>query len=209
MHEEGHFPYDEQARKGTLRHLVLRESKANGRIMVIVETKGTGDHRLGDLYRRLTEKTPRISSLWRAINDRPGSYIDYSRLSHEGGERYLDESLAGLTLRVYPASFFQPNPAGAALIYERVGRVVRELKAANILGLYCGMAPPWSSFCRGTHKTSSASIPRGRTSRTHGRTRCSTESTTVPSLPEGSRTSLRTGVSENPSSLSPTRRGAA
>ncbi|OPX97493.1 MAG: 23S rRNA (uracil-C(5))-methyltransferase RlmCD [Syntrophorhabdus sp. PtaB.Bin047] len=141
IHGEGLFPYNEQAKKGTLRHLVLREAKATGHIMVIVETKGAEDHGMGELYRRLTEKTPRISSLWRAINDRPGSYIDYSRLSHEGGERYLDESLAGLTLRIYPASFFQPNPAGAALIYERVGRIAAELKAGNVLGLYCGMAP--------------------------------------------------------------------
>jgi len=141
VHTEGLFPYDEQTKKGTLRHLVLRESKARERIMVIVETKGTENHGMGELFRRLMQETPHVTSLWRAVNDRPGSYIDYSRLRHEGGERYLEESLAGLTLRVHPSSFFQPNPAGAALIYERVGRVAAELKAANILGLYCGMAP--------------------------------------------------------------------
>lgn len=141
MHGEGLFPYNEQAKKGTLRHLVLRESKATGHIMAIVETKGTEDHGMGELFRRLKQETPHVTSLWRAVNDRPGSYIDYSRLRHEGGERYIEESLAGLTLRVHPASFFQPNPAGASLIYERVGRIAAELKAGNVLGLYCGMAP--------------------------------------------------------------------
>ena len=109
--------------------------------MAIVETKGSGDHGMDELFRRLKQETPHVASLWRAVNDRPGSYIDYGRLRHEGGERYIEESLAGLTLRVYPASFFQPNPAGAALIYERVGRIAAELKARNVLGLYCGMAP--------------------------------------------------------------------
>ncbi len=141
MHREGLFPYDERTKKGTLRHLVLRESKATGRVMAIVETKGSGDHGMDELFRRLRQETPHVTSLWRAVNDRPGSYIDYGRLRHEGGERYIEESLAGLTLRVYPASFFQPNPAGAALIYERVGRIAAELKARNVLGLYCGMAP--------------------------------------------------------------------
>ncbi len=141
VHGEGLFPYDERTKKGTLRHLVLKESKATGHVMVIVETKGAQEHRLGELYRRLSEEVPHVTSLWRAVNDRPGSYIDYSRLRHEGGGRYIEESLAGLTLRVYPASFFQPNPAGATLIYERVGRIAAELKAGNVLGLYCGMAP--------------------------------------------------------------------
>jgi 23S rRNA (uracil1939-C5)-methyltransferase len=141
IHREGLFPYDERTKRGTLRHLVLKESKATGRIMAIVETKGGQDHGMGELFRRLKQETPHVTSLWRAVNDRPGSYIDYGRLRHEGGERYIEESLTGLTLRVYPASFFQPNPAGAALIYERVGRIAAELKAGNVLGLYCGMAP--------------------------------------------------------------------
>ncbi|MDD3846061.1 MAG: 23S rRNA (uracil(1939)-C(5))-methyltransferase RlmD [Syntrophorhabdaceae bacterium] len=141
VHSEGLFPYDERSKRGTLRHLVLRESKATGRVMVILETKGAEPHGMDELYRRLTKEAPNVSSLWRAVNDRPGSYIDYGHLRHEAGERYIEESLAGLVFRVYPASFFQPNPAGAALICERVERIAATLKAGNILGLYCGMAP--------------------------------------------------------------------
>jgi 23S rRNA (uracil-5-)-methyltransferase RumA len=139
VHAEGLFPCEERRKSGTLRHLVLRHSKATGRIMMILETKGNAPHAMGDLYRRLSERTPNVTSLWRAVNDRPGSYIDYSRLRHEGGEPSIEESLAGFVLKVYPASFFQPNPAGAALVYEKVGHIARELKARNVLGLYCGM----------------------------------------------------------------------
>ena len=82
-----------------------------------------------------------MASLYRAINNRAGSYIDYSQLRHEGGDRYIEESLAGLKFRVYPASFFQPNPAGASLLYEKIDAIASAERYRNVLGLYCGMAP--------------------------------------------------------------------
>jgi len=141
IHAEGLFPYDERRKQGTLRHLVLRESKATGQLMVILETRGDEPHGMGELYDRLTREIPQVTSLWRAINNRPGSFIDYGHLRHEGGERYIEESVAGLTFRVYPASFFQPNPAAAALLYEKIGRIAGIRNYGNVLGLYCGMGP--------------------------------------------------------------------
>ncbi len=140
-HSEGLFPYDEQKKNGTLRHLILRESKASGRLMVIVETKGTAPPSISELYYVLKRKIPEVTSLYRIINSRPGSYIDYSRILHEGGDLYIEESLAGLKFRVYPASFFQPNPAGASLLYERINAIASGERFRNVLGLYCGMAP--------------------------------------------------------------------
>jgi 23S rRNA (uracil1939-C5)-methyltransferase len=140
-HSEGLFPYDERTKRGTLRHLILRQSKSTGNIMVIIETRGDEGHAMGELYDRLKKAVPRVTSLWRAISNRPGSYIDYSHLRHEGGERFIQETLAGLTLNVYPASFLQPNPAGAALLYEEIGRIAGSRQYGNVLGLYCGMAP--------------------------------------------------------------------
>jgi 23S rRNA (uracil1939-C5)-methyltransferase len=141
VHSEGLFPYDEKRKTGTLRHLVIRESKASGRLMVIIETKGPAPSSTGDLYFSLKRQVPEVASLYRVINDRAGSYIDYSALRHEGGDPCIEESLAGMTFRVYPASFFQPNPAGASLLYERIQTVASGERYGNVLGLYCGMAP--------------------------------------------------------------------
>ncbi|MBP1749630.1 MAG: ygcA-2 [Deltaproteobacteria bacterium] len=141
VHSEGLFPYDEQKKNGILRHLVLRESKASGKLMVIVETKGAVPPSISELYYNLKREVPEVTSLYRAVNNRAGSYIDYSQTRHEGGDLYIEESLAGLTFRVYPASFFQPNPAGASLLYEKINTIASGEKYRNVLGLYCGMAP--------------------------------------------------------------------
>ncbi len=141
VHSEGLFPFDEQKKNGVLRHLVLRESKRSGQIMTMIETKDSTPLPAGELYYRLKREVPAVSSLYRIINNRPGSYIDYSRLRHEGGNLYIEESLAGLDFRVYPASFFQPNPAGASLLYQKIGALASSEKYRSVLGLYCGMAP--------------------------------------------------------------------
>lgn len=140
-HSEGLFPCDERKQDGILRHLVLRESKATGELMVILETKSAAPISMGELYDNLKRLVPEVASVYRAVNNRAGPYIDYSRMSHEGGHRYIEESLAGLKFRVYPASFFQPNPAGATLLYNRIDLIASTEKYRDVLGLYCGMAP--------------------------------------------------------------------
>jgi 23S rRNA (uracil1939-C5)-methyltransferase len=150
-HSEGLFPYDEKRKTGTLRHLVLRESKASGRLMVIIETKGPAVPSTGEIYFSLKRRVPEVASLYSVVNDRAGSYIDYSRMRHEGGDRYIDESLAGLKFRIYPASFFQPNPAGASLLYEKISALASAGKYRNVLGLYCGMAPIELVLARTAH----------------------------------------------------------
>lgn len=141
MHSEGLFPYDEKKKSGSLRHLVLRQSKASGKIMVIVETTAQAPESVSELYFSLRREVPEAVSLYRVVNNRSGPYIDYSRMHHEAGEFYIEESLAGLKFRVYPASFFQPNPSGASLLYKKIDAVASAQRYRNVLGLYCGMAP--------------------------------------------------------------------
>ncbi|HOC46774.1 MAG: 23S rRNA (uracil(1939)-C(5))-methyltransferase RlmD [Syntrophorhabdaceae bacterium] len=151
VHSEGLFPYDGQKKSGILRHLVLRESKVSGRLMVIAETKDEVPPSISELYYRLKREVPGVTSLYRTVNNRPGSYIDYSDTRHEGGELYIEESLASLKFRVYPASFFQPNPAGASFLYEKIGTLTSAERYRNVLGLYCGMAPIELVVSRNAH----------------------------------------------------------
>lgn len=141
IHGEGYSPYDEQTKRGYLRHLIVRQSMATGALMVILETKDGQSHDMGELYRLLKREVPEVTSMWRAVNNRPGPYIDYGSMRHEGGDLFMEELLSGLRFRVYPASFFQPNPAAAGLLYERIGNIAAAGRFGNVLGLYCGMGP--------------------------------------------------------------------
>ncbi len=52
--------------------------------------------------------------------------------------RTIEERLGGLTCKIYPESFFQPNPKGSELLYARIIEEVEGLGARRVLGLYCG-----------------------------------------------------------------------
>ncbi len=141
VHHEGYSAYDERTRQGHMRHIIVRQSKATGALMVILETKGGRFHGMGELYSLLRREVPEVTSLWHAVNDRPGPYIDYGNMRHEGGELYIEEVLSGLKFHVYPASFFQPNPAAADLLYGMIRDIAGAGRCGNVLGLYCGTGP--------------------------------------------------------------------
>ncbi|MEI6153735.1 MAG: 23S rRNA (uracil(1939)-C(5))-methyltransferase RlmD [Deltaproteobacteria bacterium] len=128
--------------KGFLRHLILREAKSTGNIMAVIETTKGKLPDTTELWQNLVQEIPNIKSLYRIINDKPGDVIHYERSSRFFGESYITESMGDTSFRIYPESFFQPNPRAAHLLYARLAEFVQqESNNGKVLGLYCGTGP--------------------------------------------------------------------
>lgn len=141
VRSQGLKAYDPVRKKGFLRHLVLREAKGTGDMMAIVET---APGRLPDsagLWKAMTDAVPQMKSLYRGVNGKDGDLIRYDRLEHLHGESCIEEQMGQWRFRIHPASFFQPNGAGALLLYERIAEAAGLTGVERVLGLYCGMAP--------------------------------------------------------------------
>jgi 23S rRNA (uracil1939-C5)-methyltransferase len=130
--------YDPMARKGFFRNLVLREGKSTGEVMAILVTRGGECLDLGKLSRRLEKDVPEVKSLWWVENDRVSDVVDFEGKKHVSGKLFIREKLGGLNFRIYPESFFQPNPKAADLLYGRIVEEARLLGSRRVLGLYCG-----------------------------------------------------------------------
>ncbi|OGD19340.1 MAG: hypothetical protein A2W03_18615 [Candidatus Aminicenantes bacterium RBG_16_63_16] len=136
--------YDPMARTGFFRNLVLREAKATGEILAVLVTRSGERLDLDGLAARLAAEAPglngegRVRSFWSVENDRVSDIVDYAGKKHIFGERAIEERLGGLRLKIHPESFFQPNPAGAAVLYAGIVDEARRLGARRALGLYCG-----------------------------------------------------------------------
>jgi len=130
--------FDPMVRTGFFRNLVLRESKANGELLAVLVTRSGERLELESLAESLAAAAPQVKGLWSVENDRVSDVVDYTGKKHISGERAIEESLGGLRLRIYPESFFQPNPAGAAILYAGIVDEARRLGARRALGLYCG-----------------------------------------------------------------------
>lgn len=129
VRESGLKAYDPVTGKGTLRRLVLREAKQTGEVMINIIAESDIADRLGGLARSLAESVPEVRSFYATSSNR-------ARLV--SGRSYIDEILSGLTLRVYPLSFFQPNPRTAERLCERIIPVSRIRGDETVLGLYSG-----------------------------------------------------------------------
>ena len=131
-------PYDPMTRKGFFRNLVLREGKSTSEIMAILVTRSGATLDLAPLSQELEEKAPEVKSLWWVENDRVSDVVDFERKKQVSGGSCIQETLAGLSFRIYPESFFQPNPKAAENLYGRIVEEARLLGSRKALGLYCG-----------------------------------------------------------------------
>ena len=124
--------YDPFTGKGTLKRLVLREAKGTGEIMMhLMGGPDVGRH-LDRVKNGLIGALPQLKSLYATSGSS-------TRLLW--GVPAIEEKIAGLTLRVYPLSFFQPNPRTAAELYARILPVAGIRGTERVLGLYCGVGP--------------------------------------------------------------------
>lgn len=121
--------FDKRTGSGELKRLVLREAKQTGNIMVNVVTSPGSAARLATLAKTLTDETREVKSVYATEEGHP------MLLS---GSAYIEERLAHLSLRVYPLSFFQPNPKAAEELCQRIVSAADVKRDEKLLGLYCG-----------------------------------------------------------------------
>jgi len=121
--------FDEKTGKGALKRLVLREAKQTGEVLVNLIGAIDLRDRLKPMAEALVQAVPEVRSIYATRGDR------YELVS---GRPFIEEGLAGLVLRVYPLSFFQPNPKTAEVLYSRIVSAAGFRGDETMLGLYCG-----------------------------------------------------------------------
>ena len=136
--ENGLEGFEPATRKGHLRHLVLRQAKRTGELMVILVTADLPEIDLAALAGRLAEAAPELRSFVHVVNSRGSDLVEFERTSLVAGIPFIEEKLAGLSFRIYPPSFFQTNTAGAELLYGRIREAAPITEESRVLGLYCG-----------------------------------------------------------------------
>jgi 23S rRNA (uracil1939-C5)-methyltransferase len=134
--EERLEPYDQATGEGYLRHLVVREGRNTGQVLVVLVT-APGDRfetgYLVDVLRRF----PEVRSIHWAINDTPAEQTNLPTKLLWGDEA-IEEELLGLRFRVRPSAFLQTNTEMAERLYELAREYARLTGSENVFDLYCG-----------------------------------------------------------------------
>jgi 23S rRNA (uracil1939-C5)-methyltransferase len=129
--------YDQAEHTGYLRHLVVREGRNTGQVLVQLVTGPGEKFDIGGFVDTLRE-FPEVRSIHWAVNEGQAEVTNLpTRLLW--GEDAIEEELCGLRFRVRPNAFLQTNTGMA----ERLYGVAREFAALEgdetVYDLYCGI----------------------------------------------------------------------
>jgi 23S rRNA (uracil1939-C5)-methyltransferase len=135
--EERLSGYDQKTHEGFLRHLVVREGRNTGQVLVVLVTAPgelPDEEHFVDVLRRF----PEVRSIHWAINDRPAEVTRDLPTRLLYGEDAIEEELCGLRFRVSPNAFLQTNTAMAEQLYRLVGEFAQLQGGETVYDLYCG-----------------------------------------------------------------------
>jgi len=134
--EEALHAYDQETQKGYLRHLVVREGRNTGQVLVVLVT-AAGERFDADYLIETLRRFPEVRSIHWAINDTPAEVTSVpTRLLW--GEEWIEEELLGLRFRVRPNAFLQTNTEMAERLYELARDAAGLTGTETVYDLYCG-----------------------------------------------------------------------
>ena len=122
--------FHKKTKIGFLRHLVLRYSFKQREIMLNLVT--TSQDKLNEEeFLKILEKLPlnsTISNVIHTINDRDSDVVICDKMKILKGSGFIYEEINGLTFKISPFSFFQPNIKTAELIYKKASEFIGDIK---------------------------------------------------------------------------------
>ncbi len=130
--------YDEKTGKGILRHIYLRKAYATKETMVCLVINAESVPKKDKLIAELTKTDETICSVVLNINKKNTNVILGGRCETIYGKDYIEDILCGLHFRISALSFFQVNPKGTELLYNKAKEYAALDKGKVLLDLYCG-----------------------------------------------------------------------
>ncbi len=134
--EESLEPYSQETGEGYLRHLVYREGRNTGQVLVLLVTAPGERFEAGylvDVLRRF----PEVRSVQWAVNDTPAERTNVPS-TVLWGEEAIEEELLGLRFRIRPGAFLQTNTEMAERLYELAREYAGLTGTESVYDLYCG-----------------------------------------------------------------------
>src|SRR3954454_574959 len=130
-------PYDQAEHTGYLRHLVLREGRNTGQLLVSLVT-AAGEKFERDRFIEVLREFPEVRSIQWAVNDTPAEVTNVPS-TLLWGEDAIEEELLGLRFRVRPNAFLQTNTQMAERLYELAIDYAGLTGGETVYDLYCGI----------------------------------------------------------------------
>jgi len=130
--------YSQRSHEGFWRHLILRHSLAEDRVLAVLITAPGELPGAAQLVEELQAADTHLAGLVWAINDSVADVAAIQEKRFEWGESAFYEQLGRRRFRVSPMSFFQVNTRATEGLYDCAVEFLDPNPAVTLLDAYCG-----------------------------------------------------------------------
>lgn len=135
---EGVKPYDEVTHKGVVRHVLIREGKHTGQVMVCIIINGDKLPHVDRLVEQLL-KVSGMTDISLNINKEKSNVILGDKIINLYGPGYIEDYIGDVKFRISPLSFFQVNPVQTEKLYSKAMEYAKLTGSETVWDLYCGI----------------------------------------------------------------------
>lgn len=130
--------YNEQTKKGLIRHIYLRIADATGEIMLCIVATGENIPKQKEFIEYITLLYPQIKSIVININKKDTNVILGDKCNYIYGDGYINDIICGIKVRISPLAFYQVNKKQAEKLYNKALEFAKLTKDDILFDLYCG-----------------------------------------------------------------------
>ncbi len=138
IHQSTATVYSEETGQGLIRHIYLRRGAKSGEIMVCLVINGDSIPKRDKLIELLIGTDENIKSIVLNINRENTNVVLGKKCITIWGKDYIEDELCSLRFRISPLSFYQVNPEGTELLYNKAAEYAQLRGGEVLLDLYCG-----------------------------------------------------------------------
>ena len=133
-------PYNEDTRKGIIRHVLIRTSRVKKEVMVVLVTNALTFPSRNNFVKELTKMHPEIKTVIQNINLRDTNVILGEKEEVLFGPGYISDSILDVEFHISSKSFFQVNPVQCEKLYKTAIKYAKIAQNDEILDAYAGVA---------------------------------------------------------------------
>lgn len=131
--------YEEDKRKGFLRHVLIKKGFSTDQIMVVLITNSNIFPGRKEFAKDLIKQHPNIKTIIQNINTRDTNVILGEKELTLYGPGYIEDVLLGVKFKISSKSFYQVNPIQTATLYSKAIELANLSKNDRVLDAYCGI----------------------------------------------------------------------
>ena len=131
--------YDEDKRKGVIRHVLVRVGVHTNEAMIVLVTNTETFPNRKLLVKELLKAFPTVKTIVQNINHRDTNVILGEKEFTLFGKGYIEDYILGVKFKISSKSFYQVNPSQTEVLYSKAIEMAKLDKNDLIIDTYCGI----------------------------------------------------------------------